>query len=72
MRYLFILLILLTGCSQVRYYPFGDDGTRIPYKIDYLAKTQCDYCKKGSELFKITSNGKIMCHKCYQKRVKKW
>lgn len=64
-----LILVLLTSCAPVKYYPRGNIGTAIPYLIDYSGQQICYICKQKSELIKIDSKNRIICNKCYRERV---
>jgi hypothetical protein len=68
MKYILLIIILLSGCAHTVYYPNRGDykGARSFY-IDYLGMTKCSKCKKDCEIFKITNKKKVICHECYIK-----
>ncbi len=66
----YLLLLLVIGCTPLRYYPEGDIGTRIPYKYSGLKTYTCYKCKEQVSLYKIDSKGRVIGSKCYLKYIK--
>lgn len=65
MRYiLIILLVLLSGCSSLKFQPKGKEGNKIEY---FYANQICDKCHKKTIFFKIVNKKKIICADCYEK-----
>jgi formylmethanofuran dehydrogenase subunit E len=68
MRYLLILLFLLSGCANTQFYPTGIKGRQVEYFNNFRGKVVCSKCHKQCSLFKTSKDGKtIICSDCYDK-----
>jgi len=67
MRFLFILVLLLTGCAATYYYPPGVHGTQVQYYTSGAHAMKCDKCGKMCYLFKKDSKGRTICPDCFEK-----
>ncbi len=68
MRYLLLLLVI--GCTPLRYFPEGDMGTKIPYMHAISGDYYCYKCKEKTLLFKVDSKKRVVGYKCYLKYFK--
>lgn len=63
----FILILLLSGCSEPKFQPSGNDGAKTEY---YWGKKTCDICHKECGFFKVMNKKKIICADCFEKKYK--
>jgi len=74
MRYIFLIILLffISGCAGKIYpSPYADRGNQIRYKY-YFNGVKCDYCSKGTYIYKLVNLKKIMCNECYSKQKDKY
>lgn len=71
MKYILILLLLLSGCSTVYEY---NPGSRVGVMYHYSGHTKyaCSLCKKESNLFRLDRKDRVVCQECYQKSNRKY
>ena len=72
MKYIVIILtiaLIIVGIKsfqhEVKFYPEGDVGNRVPYFTDFNM-AECNLCGLKSTLFKIDSRQRKICPKCYK------
>ena len=68
MRFLFLLLVFISGCA-LNYYPKGQIGRQIEYYSSGVKEMRCSLCKKSTYLYKVYNKNKIMCPDCFEIKI---
>ncbi len=76
MKYIIIILIIAVGFlgyevykPELKFYPKGDSGIKVPYYTDMSLRTICDFCGEATPLHKVDSRDRIWCSTCYRTKI---
>lgn len=70
MRFLFLILFFLSGCTTIQTPLEKSEGTMYHYSANQYY--QCSLCNEKTNLFRLDRNNKVVCNECFKKSNKKY